>query len=418
MKKSCFALVTACLLFAGFGMAQSKPSNLPNAVTRPPSALGRVAGAQWVHTPLFVRIPANNAKFASLTVDGETPAALACIYGLVPPTNGCPTNGTVVPTGGSKAIAVVEYGRTLDRHGNYTLQNDLTTFSTQFGLPSATITEICATGQGSCPSNWSTGWDLETALDVQYAHAMAPNAQIIVVEFANDPFGDGAVTAAGQAVAAAGGGEVSNSWTLCYDRQCDVREDPSELQLDQYMTTPGVVYLASTGDSGLLPAYPSTLPNVIAAGGTQIIRDGNGNFMQETAWWGNGGGISAYEQLPRFQWIISGLAGPFRGTPDISAIADPDDGVDVYSSGYCGGWCVVGGTSVASPVLAGIINQRGSFQTSSSAELTQLYDLYGIGIGNYSKYFRDVTIGSNGATPRLGWDQCTGLGSVANPAAF
>ena len=76
---------------------------------------------------------------------------------------------------------------------------------------------------------------------------------------------------------------------------------------------------------------------------------------------------------------------------------------------------MVGGTSVASPVLAGIVNASGSFHSSTSAELTQTYTEYGLGIGSYNKYFRDIQIGSNGYSAKLGWDQCTGIGSIKNP---
>jgi kumamolisin len=299
-------------------------------------------------------------------------------------------------------------------YGAYTgLQSDLNTFSAQFGLPNVTVTQIC-TPAPPCSSNAGTGWDVETALDVEYAHAMAPNAQIIVAEFKTDPFMNGAETQAAAAVAAAGGGEVSNSWTECFGNGCNP-EGPSELQLDQYLTTPGVVYFASAGDYGWGPAYPSVSPNVVSAGGTAIIRDANGNFTGENCWWGSGGGRSQYEQSPRYQWIISNLTGPFRGTPDLAADADPQSGVDVYNSTYCSGWCVVGGTSVASPVLAGIVNASGSFHTSTNTELTQTYTEYGTGIGSYSKYFRDVQIGSNGYSSQIGWDQCTGIGSIRNP---
>jgi subtilase family serine protease len=210
---------------------------------------------------------------------------------------------------------------------------------------------------------------------------------------------------------AAGGG--SNSWSYSSG------EFSGETGDDQYFTTAGVVYFASFGDSGWGPAYPSTSPNVVSAGGTSIIRDASGNFTgQEDCSCFSGGGRSQYEQAPRYQWIITNLAGPFRDTPDLAADADPQSGVDVYSSTYCTGWCIVGGTSVASPVLAGIVNESGSFHTSTSAELMQAYNEYGIGVGTYNKYFRDIGIGSNGYSSTLGWDQCTGLGSPKTPSGL
>ena len=151
---------------------------------------------------------------------------MACIYGVTPPTNGCPKNGTLVATGGARAIAVVDYGH------NSTLQADFNTFNTQYGLPAQTLQFICDCSR--CPSSNGTGWDVEVALDTEYAHAMAPNAQIIVAQFCSDPFEGGDSAAewlGGQAVASFGGGEESNSFD--YDG-----EFSGETDYDQYMTVP------------------------------------------------------------------------------------------------------------------------------------------------------------------------------------
>ncbi len=240
---------------------------------------------------------------------------------------------------------------------------------------------------------------------------MAPNAQIIVAEFCSDPIDDGAETDAAAAVAAAGGGEVSNSWTY------DGGEFSEELGLDQYFTTPSVVYFASAGDAGWGPEYPSISPNVVSAGGTHIVRDSNGNFDgQETCWSGSGGGISQYEALPQYQLILGNILGPHRGTPDLAADADPTTGVAVYNTTYCGGWCQAGGTSVSSPVLAGIVNSTGTFANLTQAELNTAYSWYR-NPGQYHKYLYDITQGSNGGNgggAKFGWDQCTGLGSPRN----
>ena len=197
---------------------------------------------------------------------------------------------------------------------------------------------------------------METALDIQYAHAMAPHAQIIIASFTSDPIGDGAETGAAAAVAAAGGGEVSNSWTYnggegwCGSGNC-------ELSYDHYFTTPGVVYFASAGDGGAQVNYPSVSPNVISAGGTHINRSGGNLTGTEACWNGSGGGISTVGLAPptRPSWGISSTPGVGFRRP-CTADADPNTGVAVYNSTDCGGWCQVGGTSVSSPVLAGITN--------------------------------------------------------------
>ena len=373
----------------------------------PPSALGKTPAR--ARTPLYIRIPQHHARFEDLAAYSytyETPATLACIYGLTPYTKGCPTTLTTIPGGGSKAIALVDWG------DDPSTQTDLNTFSTQFGLPQTTITKICLPTP-PCPNNVGSGWDTETALDVEYAHAMAPLAQIILVEFTHDAIADGAETKAGTTVAAAGGGEVSISWNYCFN-QCTTAEDPSETQFDRYFTTPGVVYFASAGDSGWGAAYPSSSPNVISAGGTSIPRDANGNFLGENCWWGSGGGISQVEPRPSYQNSIQGIVGGYRGTPDLAADADPFSGVAVMANGA---WYIVGGTSLSSPLLAGIVNASNTFRTSTQTELTQVYGEYA-GAGTYLTYFNDVTVGSNGYTATVGWDQCTGIGSTKSPTGY
>jgi len=400
-KRSSFIAITIFVIvaFAISGFAQGR-------LITPPSS--RIGPPGHVRTPLYIFIP--DKDVSPLIGNGETPASLACIYGLVAQTPGCPKNGTLVPTGGSKAIAVVEYG-------DYTaVGSDLVTFSNQYSLGgNTTIIHQCYPGP-SCPANNGTGWDLEEALDVEYAHAMAPNAQIIVVSFTNDPLMDNAEQAAAQYIATNySAGEMSNSWTYdggenwCGSGNC-------ELSYDSDFAQNGIVYVAAAGDSGLGPAYPSISPNVISAGGTDINRDTNGNFTNESCWSGSGGGISIYEPLPHYQIFIGNRTGPKRGTPDLAAIAG-GQGVEIYSSTYCHGWCQVDGTSIATPVLAAILNQSGNFHTSTITELSPAYQYYLNPVWYHTRLF-DVISGSNGAPAGPGWDQCTGLGSIREPQYF
>ncbi len=385
-------------LFSAVLPVAAQDSQPRGTITAPPSTLG-IPGLP--RTPLYIFVPEGGVDPSAPPASAETPSSLACLYGVTKPTKGCPRNGSVVATGGANAIAVVEYG------SNSTLQSDAKTFASQFGLPVPNITEVCATG-GTCPSNDGTGWDLETALDVQYAHAMAPNAQIYVVEFSSDPIGDGAETKAAALVAKAGGGEVSNSWTY------NGGESSGEKGDDKYFTTKTVVYFGSAGDGGLGPLYPSISPNVVSAGGTTVLRNGNGGFTSESCWSGSGGGISRYESRPSYQTVIKKLVGSKRGTPDIAADASPNSGAAVYSTTYAHGWIQVGGTSLSSPLLAGITNAAAGFAASTHAELTKVYKEYG-NATQYKKLFRDITTGSNGKPATKGWDQCTGVGSPKSP---
>ena len=329
----------------------------------------------------------------------ETPASIACIYQLVETqVPGCNPNKTVTnPTGGSRAIAIV------DAFDNPTAEADLAMFSDQFDLPAAKFKVVYA--QGSEPGQDPTGgWEIEESLDVQWSHAMAPEAQIYLVEAEDNSFTNlfAAVQKASALVAAAGGGEVSMSW--------GGEEFADENTADSFFTTPKVVYFASTGDNPG-PEYPAVSPNVVAAGGTTLSRSLiSGSLLKENTWQDAGGGPSVFEPRPSFQSSVVGVVGGSRGTPDISFDANPNTGVWVFdTNAVLGvGWFVVGGTSVSSPSLAGIVNAAGSFARNSQAENTMFY--------SEKPRFNNIDFGdcglniSNFATG--GYDFCTGLGSV------
>jgi len=328
---------------------------------------------------------------------GEYPASLGCVYNLVSPrVPGCNFyTASVNPTGGSKAIAIV------DAYDAPNAASDLAYFSSWFGLPvpsSSTFQVVYASGTEPA---YDAGWEVEESLDVQWAHAMAPNAKIYLVEAASNSFSDlyYAVSVASTLVAAAGGGEVSMSW--------GASEFSGEDSYDSYFQTSGVVYFAATGDAPGT-SYPSASPYVVAVGGTSVGRNpATGLFRHETSWSEAGGGLSPYVSRPSYQNSIVGIVGPSRGVPDVSAIANPETPVWVYISDQ-GGWGTVGGTSVATPVMAGIVNSAGSFSKSTLKELQKIYNPLNI-------YFFDITQGYCGPyaiyVPGPGWDFCTGKGS-------
>jgi len=326
---------------------------------------------------------------------GETPASLGCVYDIVSSqVSGCPINGTtIVPTGGSGVIVIV------DAYDYPSAAADLSTFSSTFGLPQASFSVQYASGRK--PSNGcSSGWQGEEALDIEWAHAMAPNAAIVLMEAssASNSALYQAVTAANSYISSHGGkGEVSMSW--------GGSETSNESSSDHYFTQSGVVYFASSGDSpGVI--YPSSSVNVVSAGGTQVNRNSSGAYTNQTAWSDGGGGASRYESRPSFQNAISSIVGSKRGTPDLSFDSSGGSPVAVYNSNCYGGWLEVYGTSVASPSLAGIINNAGQFKTSSNAENTLIYSNLG-----FSQYFTDITSGSCGThSATTGWDFCTGVG--------
>lgn len=333
----------------------------------------------------------------------ETPASLGCIYHLVHhEVRGCNPNVTTenpnVGRGGG-AIALVE------AFHDPTAASDLAVFSAQFGLPAANLTVIFA--QGTQPGlDPSGGFELEAALDLEWAHAMAPNAKLFLVEAKNNSLVNlfNASIVAANMVAADGGGEVSMSF--------GTGEFIQETIFDPVFTVPNVVYFASSGDSPGVE-YPSASPNVISAGGTSISRDpATGDFILENTWQDAGGGPSQVEPRPSFQDRVRHIVGDVRGTPDFSFNANPNSGVWVFDSNpvFGTGWFVVGGTSVSAPSLAGIVNAAGRFRVSSQAENGELYDHR-----FEDDAIRDIRFGNCGLNvgdfARPGYDFCTGVGT-------
>ncbi len=184
-------------------------------------------------------------------------------------------------------------------------------------------------GGTSLPAN-NRGWSSEIALDVQSAHAIAPRANILLVEASSasttdlDPQKDFARNAAGVVV-------VSNSWGSS--------EYSSESSEDVHFTTPtghaGVTFTVAAGDEGTGAEYPSSSPDVLSVGGSTLRLTSSGTYSSESVWSDGGGGKSLYESLPSFQ---SGFTTGNRGTPDVSYDANPSTGVAVYDSYGSGGW--------------------------------------------------------------------------------
>jgi kumamolisin len=411
-------LMSFALALSTICAAQTQGLQNPNTpVAQSRSPRGRVmapgssishAGDKGVraHTHLQVFIPEDAVPFVGPPFAGlgfETPASLACVYALVTKASSCNPNLVFTnPTGGFGAIALV------DAFHYPTALTDLQTFSAQFGLKAPNLTVVFASGVKPAQDP-SGGWELEAALDLQWAHAMAPDAKLFLVEARSNSFSDllAAERVAGNLVASAGGGEVSNSWGS--------DEFAGETSFDSSFTTPGVVYFASSGDQPGVQ-YPAASPNVVAAGGTTTARNSfTANFLSERAWDLAGSGLSAFEARPVYQDIIQSIVGVRRGVPDLSFDSNPVTGAWVFDStpvqGAGSGWFIVGGTSLASPALAGIVNAAGNRLGSSQAELNLLYNNLAI-----TTDFNDISSGFCGPTAgfsaKLGWDLCTGIGSV------
>lgn len=311
---------------------------------------------------------------------GMTPGEIKTIYNL-PPSGG---RGTIVIVGA---------------YDDASIAADLSTFSTQFGLPACTTKNGCFTKHKmSSGIKTDSGWTMETSLDVEWAHAIAPKAKILLVE-ATTPSGANLLKAVDYAAAQKAAAAISMSWGGA--------EFPEEVSLDShFVSKSGAPFFASSGDNGAGASWPASSPNVIGVGGTTLVLKAGGILANETAWNGSGGGVSAYEKAPSFQTGYSiPRAGGMRAIPDVSYDADPSSGFPIVVKSK---WYTVGGTSAGAPQWAAIAS------LGSGVANTNLYtDKSG---SNATNYFRDITSGTNGScgyfcTARKHYDYVTGLGS-------
>ena len=372
----------------------------------------------------------------------ETPASMGCLYAHSPSSSGCVPHGLFGGGGGPSAAG---YGAIaiVDAFDNPNAASDLAIFDAQWPLPPANFTKIYANGNGSCQAPpVDTGWALEESLDIEWAHVFAPQAAIILVEACSNSYADlfYAEQVAFNYIVDhyPQGGQVSNSWQGG-EFSGQIADDPFFADWN-YVGVTGwkthILAFASSGDGGFegsTTGYPSGNPWLISAGGTSVLRDSStGNFVSEACWAGSGGGTSSYETYAtsfsgghmgpwaNFQFPIFGQSN--RRTPDLSANGDPASGVFVFS-GINGGWFIVGGTSVSSPMLASIVN-RASNQLGSVflTPVTSGSDWFNTEENNllysqlataraYAQNFYDVTSGSSGAAAVPSYDLCTGVGS-------
>ena len=253
--------------------------------------------------------------------------------------------GTVTGNGAGQTIAIV------DSYFDPNISSDLSEFDSHYGLSAPpSFTQYV---EGGLSEN-NSGWALETALDVEWAHAIAPGANIVLVEAQPDL--TDLMSAVSFASQLPGVSVVSMSW--------GTQEFASESAYNSVFTTPtghnGVTFVASSGDSGTTE-FPSVSPNVLAVGGTTLNVTSTGAYTSETSWSNSGTGYSAYESAPSWQTAstaAAGLTAGSRTTPDVAWDANPATGVSVYDSvpyGGQAGWFTVGGTSVGAPSWAGLI---------------------------------------------------------------
>ncbi|GAA4508148.1 hypothetical protein GCM10023191_067540 [Actinoallomurus oryzae] len=364
-----------------------RPDHTPAACNRVDLPAGHAHCFLEVYTPEQAKIAAKAETPPSTAL---TPEDIRSAYHL--------------PDGGKgQTVAIV------DAYGYSVAESDLAVFRAEYGLPECSTANGCfrkvdQNGGTDFPGN-DAGWEAESALDLDAVSAVCPHCDILLVE-ANSASIKDLSTAADTAVAL-GAKFVSNSYGI-------PGEADGEQAYDDRYDHPGVVVTASTGDTGNLNSWPAGNPNVVAVGGTKLVRDtSTDRGWSESAWADGGSGCSPYEPRPDYQGGIETNCPSGRATADIAADADPSSGLAVYhsitSDGHTG-WVQYGGTSLSAPLVAAMYALAGTPATGTYP-VTYPYSAAG------SADLFDVSQGVNGTCGNVlcqagpGWDGPTGLGS-------
>lgn len=329
---------------------------------------------------------------------GLTPEQVKRIYRLIERVPPITASSTVASTT-KKTLAIIT------AYDNPTIEEDLAVFNGQFSLPACTKANGCFEKHLMDPKIKSnTTWALESALDVEWAHAIAPKAKILLV-VAKSPKGKDLIEAVDYVRNRKDVSAISMSW--------GGKEFPDQIHLEEHFVSKhGATFFASSGDSGTGVSWPAASPNVVSVGGTTLNLKKDGALLSEKAWSGSGGGVSKYSIQPAFQtdYVIPKANGK-RAVPDVAFAADPKTGFSVFSTSAGpkkSGWHVVGGTSAGAPVWAAIkmIGSNVSLEAFYKAKASE----------KNAEFFRDIVSGKNGdctfyCSARKHYDFVTGLGT-------
>jgi subtilase family serine protease len=313
----------------------------------------------------------------------------------------------------NQTIAIV------DAYQAPTIENDLAVYSQYYGLPSCTRSNGCLrivnqNGATSPLPGVNSGWALEASLDVEVAHAICQTCKILLVETNSNSIVDLGIGV--NKAAALGATSISNSYGAS-----EALIGSSETSFDTYYNHPGIAVTASSGDSGYGAEFPAASPNVVAVGGTTLKLFTDDSYATETVWSYTGSGCSAFESANPWQTNLPTPCGINRAITDVSADADPSTGAAVYDSTlYSGkrGWWQLGGTSLASPIIAATYALAGGVPANTNA--ASLPYAYFSAANSH-----DITSGSNGScsisimcNAGVGYDGPTGLGTPYGISGF
>jgi subtilase family serine protease len=303
--------------------------------------------------------------------------------------------------GQGQTIAVI------DAYDDPNAESDLGVYREQFGLSPCTTANGCfqkidQDGGENYPGA-DVSWATEISLDLDMASAICPNCHLLLVEASSDGYTD--LGAAVNTAVRLGANVISNSYA---GTEPDNAADLSE----NYYKHTGVAITASSGDGGYGASFPASSQYVTAVGGTSLKRDNSARGWNESAWSSTGSGCSAF--IPKPSWQTDrGCSN--RTLVDIAAVADPNPGVSVYDSYQQSGWIKMGGTSVATPIIAGVYALAGN-------ESSIIYGSYPY---SHRNSLFNITTGSNGTcNPSYlcragpGYNGPTGLGTPNGTGAF
>jgi subtilase family serine protease len=333
----------------------------------------------------------------ALTQKGIQPACSGASCGWAPVDLETRYNLPYSTKGSGQIVAIVDAGDNPDA------ATDLSTYRSTFGLSTANFKKYNQTGQQSNYPTY-TGWSVEIDLDIEMVSAACPNCTIYLVE-ANGADTDDLDAAEEEAVTL-GAHIISNSW-ICYGSVSCV--DTSAFD------TPGVEYLAASGDAGYNEnGAPEALATVVSVGGTQLAK--SGSTYSESAWNDAGSGCATGVTKPSWQHD-SGCTS--RTDSDVSSEAGCSPGVAEYDA-FDGGWFGVCGTSAASPLIAAVYGLAGNASSQNAAQ-----KLWKLKKKAHKKDFHDITSGSDGScggsylcTALKGYDGPTGWGTPNGIKAF